>query len=269
MSGFSAAFMWHFRRERVRMAVLGLAALIFVGLMLGLSNSVQPSELQALFEKLPPTLGALVGIEEGEMFNISGWVGLVHNHPIWLIAILAFPLAAGLRGVANGIDDGTLELVLAQPLSRSTYYLALAAVVGLGTTLVLTCSMLGGLIARSVITLSDDLPTSTLLTLPISGWALALSIAGISLLVSVLSAGGGRPGSTVIGIVVVMFFLRFLSDAVPGASWLRWASVFGYHDPGELVGEGLAAGQLLALLAVGLICAGVGLWVFRRKQLTF
>ncbi len=120
MSGFSAAFMWHFRRERVRMAVLVLAALIFVGLMLGLSNSVQPSELQALFEKLPPTLGALVGIDEGEMFDISGWVGLVHNHPIWLIAILAFPLAAGLRGVANGIDDGTLELVLAQPLSRST-----------------------------------------------------------------------------------------------------------------------------------------------------
>ena len=76
------------------MAVLGLAALIFVALMLGLSNSIQPPELQALFKKLPPTLGALVGIDEGEMFDISGWVGLVHNHPIWLIAILAFPLCA-------------------------------------------------------------------------------------------------------------------------------------------------------------------------------
>jgi ABC-2 type transport system permease protein len=251
------------------MAVLGLSSLIFVALLLGLSNSVQPLDLQAIFEKLPPTLGALAGIEEGEMFDLSGWIGLVHNHPIWLIAILAFPLAAGLRGVASGIDDGTLELVLAQPLGRSTYYLALSAVVVLGTTWVLTCSMVGGLIAKSVITLSDDLATATLLQLSASGWALALSVAGISLLISVASAGGGRPGSTAIGIVVAMFFLRFLSDAVPEANWLRWVSVFGYHDPGELVRDGLAATQFLALLSVGLVCAGIGLWAFRRKQLTF
>lgn len=269
MSQFSAALMWHFRRERVRAAVLGLGALLFVALLLGLSNSIQPVELQALFEKLPPTLGALVGIDEGEMFELSSWVGLVHNHPIWLIAILAFPLAAGLRGVSGGIDDGTLELVLAQPLGRDTYYLALAAVVALGTTWILICSMLGGLIARSVVTLPEELPASTLLQLSASGWALALSVAGISLLVSVVSAGGGRPGTTAIGIVLAMFFLRFLADVLPGADWLRWVSVFGYHDPGQLVKEGLAVAQILALLTVGLVCAAIGLWAFRRKQLTF
>jgi|TARA_Y100000031_G_scaffold153615_1_gene199266 hypothetical protein len=96
-----------------------------------------------------------------------------------------------------------------------------------------------------------------------------LSVAGISLLVSVVSAGGGRPGSTAIGIVVGMFFLRFLSDIVPGASWLRWVSVFGYHDSRQLVREGLAAEQFLALLTVALVCTAIGLWAFRRKQLTF
>lgn len=251
------------------MAILGLAAIIFVALMVGLSNSIRPVEVQALLEKMPPTMGALMGLDEGELFDLSRWVGVVHNHPIWLIAILAFPMASGLRGVANGVDDGTLELVLAQPFGRSTYYLALAAVVALGTTLVLACSMLGGLIAKSAINLPDELPTSTLLQLSVSGWGLALSVAGISLLISVVSAGGGRPGSTAIGIVVGMFFLRFVSDVLPGAGWLRWVTVFGYHDPGELVREGLAAGQVLALLTVGLVCAGLGLWAFRRKQLTF
>ena len=261
--------MWHFRHERVRMAVLGLAAAIFVALLLGLSNSVRPAEVQELFGKLPPTLLALMGIDEGEIFDLARWVGLVHNHPVWLIAILSFPMASGLRGVAYGVDDGTLELVLAQPLGRSTYYLALAAVVGLGTTWVLICSMLGGLIAKGVIALPDELPTSTLLQLSASGWALALSVAGISLLISVLSAGGGRPGSIAVGILVGMFFVRFVSDVAPGANWLRWITVFGYHDPGQLVREGLAARQFLALLTVSLVCAGIGLWAFRRKQLTF
>jgi ABC-type transport system involved in multi-copper enzyme maturation permease subunit len=203
------------------------------------------------------------------MFDLSGWVGLVHNHPVWLVAILSFPLASGLRGIASGVDDGTLELVLTQPFGRSTYYLALAALMGLGTTWILACSLLGGLFARSVVTLPEELPISTLLQFSASGWALALSVAGISLLVSVVSAGGGRPGSTAIGIVVGMFFLRFLSDIVPGASWLRWVSVFGYHGSRQLVREGLAAEQFLALLTVALVCTAIGLWAFRRKQLTF
>jgi ABC-type transport system involved in multi-copper enzyme maturation permease subunit len=269
MSRFGAALMWHFRRERVRMAVLGLAAGTVVAVLLGLSKSVRPVDVQELFEMLPPAFRALVGINEGQMFDFSAWVVVIHNHPVWLIAILSFPLVSGLRGVASGVDDGTLELVLAQPLARSTYYLALAAVVALGTTWVLTCSMLGGLIARSVITLPGELPTSTLLQLSASGWALALSVAGISLLISVVSAGGGWPVSTAIGIVVGMFFFRFLSDMVPGASWLRWLSVFGYHDSRQLMREGLAAGQFLTLLTVALVCTAIGLWVFRRKQLTF
>jgi ABC-type transport system involved in multi-copper enzyme maturation permease subunit len=269
MSGFSAAFMWHLRRDRVRMAVLGLAAASFVALVLGLSDSIRPIDVQELLESLPPALRALMGMNEGVTFNVSRWVGLVYNHPVWLIAILGFPLASGLRGVAGGIDDGTAELVLAQPLGRSTYYLALAAVVALGTTLVLACSMLGGLIARHFITLPDVLPTSILLELSASGWALGLSVAGISLLISVVSAGGGRPGSAAIGIVVGMFFIRFLADVVPGASWLRWFSVFGYHNPDQVAAEGLAAGPFLALLAVGLVCGGIGLWAFKRKQLTF
>ena len=251
------------------MAVLGLAAAVFVALLLGLSNSVQPVDIQQIIEKLPPAIRAMMGMNEGEMFDLTSWVGLVHNHPVLLVAILSFPLASGLRGIAGGIDDGTLELVLAQPLSRSTYYLALAAVVALGTTWVLVCSMLGGLIARSVITLPGELAASTLLQLSLSGWALALSVAGISLLISVVTAGGGRPASTAIGIVVGMFFFRFLSDMVTGASWLRWFSVFGYHDPPQLVREGLALEHILTLLTVGLVCTGIGLWAFRRKQLTF
>ena len=269
MSGFSAAFVWHSRRERVRMVVLGLVAAGFVAFLLGLSNSIRPVEIQALFEKLPPALHAMLGLSEGEMFNLSRWVGVIHNHPLWLVLVLSFPMASALRGVAGGVDDGTLELVLAQPIGRSAYFLALTAVVGLGTTWVLACSMLGGLFAKSVITLPEELPVSTLFHLSASGWALALSVAGISLLVSVVTAGGGRPVSTAVGIVVGMFFLRFVSDMVPAAGWFRWVTVFGYHDPGQLVHEGLAAGHLLALLTVALGCAGLGLWTFRRKQLTF
>ena len=130
-------------------------------------------------------------------------------------------------------------------------------------------SLAGGLLVRALIDLPGDLPTSTLLTLTASGWALALAVAGITLLASVVGAGGGRPASIAIGTVVAMFFLRFLADMVPNLSWLKWLSIFGYHDPPQLVSHGLAAGPFFALVFLGLACAGVGLVLFRRKQLTF
>ena len=46
MSQFSAAFKWHLRRERARMLGLGLCAAIFVSVVPGFANSVQPSEIR-------------------------------------------------------------------------------------------------------------------------------------------------------------------------------------------------------------------------------
>lgn len=269
MTRFGAMFMWHFRRERFRMLGLGLAAALFVALVLAISNSVRPAEVQELFEKLPPMVRGMIGLKAGEMFDMARWVGVIFTHPVFLIAILVFPLAAGLRGISGGVDDGSLEVVLAQPISRTTYYTSLAAVVGVGVTVVLTCSLLGSLLVRALIDLPGELLTSTLVQLTVSAWALAFAVGGIALLASAAGAGGGRPGSWAIGSVVAMFFFQFLSTVLPDFAWLRWLSIFGYHAPREVVRDGLAPGLTLALIAVGIACAGAGLVAFRRKQLTF
>ena len=58
-------------------------------------------------------------------------------------------------------------------------------------------------------------------------------------------------------------------DMVPTLDWLGYVTIFGYYTPREVVREGLRLTPILALLGTGLGCAGVGLWAFRRKQLTF
>lgn len=267
MRRFGEAFLWHLRRERLRLALLALAVCAFMGLLVAISRSIRPSEIQEIYERLPPALQALIGFEKGVQIDLRYWLAIINNHPIWLIGILTFPLVAGLRGIAGGIADGTLEPVLAQPLSRTSYYMGLATMLALGALAAPAASFLGGLITGSLVELPSALPVSTLLAMSVSGLALALAVMGMTLLAS--AASSRRPATWIVSILVVMFFVRFLAHVWPAFARASPLSIFHYHDTQRIVRDGLSAGSIAALLAVALVCGGAGLLVFRRRQLTF
>lgn len=267
MSRFNKLVLWHLGREWRRLSLLSLAVGTFMGLLVTISKSIQPREIQELYEKMPPAFQALIGLEQGVQLDLGYWLGIINNHPIWLIGILSFPLAAGLRGIAGGIADGTLEPVLSQPVSRTSYYLALATVLAWGAITTLTASFLGGVLAGSLVELPSELPVSTLLQLSASGLALALAVVGITLLIS--ASGSRRPATWAVSLIVVMFFVRFLADVWPAFSGAAPLSIFHYHGTQEIVRNGMRAGPILVLGMVSVCCATGGLLVFQRRQLTF
>ena len=178
-----------------------------------------------------------------------------------------FPLAAGLRGIGGGIIDGTLEPVLAQPISRTTYYVSLAMVLAIGSFSALTGSFIGGVIVSNAVELPGEFNYSIFVPLLISGLALSLSVGGITLLAS--AAASRRHVTWAVSTVVFLFFLRFLGDVWPAFSFASPISVFYYHDPMEIVTDGHSIGSIIMLLVVATACTVAGLVVFRKRQLTF
>lgn len=269
MTGFANLFCGHLRRDRRWVLLLSVGAAFFMALLMAISSRIRPAEIQEILEKLPEGIRAIISVQPGEQFTFERWIAVAHTHPVWLILILAFPLATGLSGIAGGLADGTLENVLAQPVSRTTYYAALAAHLAAGTTAIVLASSLGAVAASRVVDLPGELRTATLMQLGMSGWLLALSVGGIALLISSLSERGRGAGTWAIGTVVTFFAIRFLAEMWPAAAWTGQFSIFFYHHPQSIIRDGLSPVSAGVLAGVAAVCAAFGLAVFRRRALMF
>ena len=269
MKPFLVLLRWNLRWERARLAALALAAGIFLGLLVGLSDVIRPAEMQEFSAKLPPAFQSMANLKIGQEFTPDSWIAIAHSHPLWLVLVLTFPLHFGVAAFARRIEDGSLETILAEPISRTTYYLSAAASLAAGTLAVVAVSTAGGLIGPRLVHLPSTIPPGRFLAHAASGASLALAVGGISLAASATLGGRGRPGAWTLGAVVVFFFVEYLSRIWSRFAWAGRLSLFHYHAPHQIARDGLAIWNVAVLLGTALLSCALGLVAFRRRALSF
>ena len=113
--------------------VLVTVALTFWGMLMPIIYGRSASEMKTLFEQFPQ-MGQFANFGGGNLFTLPGSIAVGYIHPIAIALLSVFAIAFPLAAVAGERQRGTLEVVLARPISRRTYYLTLylAAVLFLG-----------------------------------------------------------------------------------------------------------------------------------------
>jgi len=256
---------WLLSKHSVMLLALCAGAALFMGILVAISDSVEPQDFQALLDKLPPALQAMIGLK-GHALTRTRWLAFCFNHPLWLVLVLAFPLTVGRQGIAGAISDGSLELVLAQPIRRSVYLLALTLLLVLGCLAVTLSSFGAAILAVKIMGFSKTVSVSMIAQITASGCALGLAVGGLSLLAS---ASLERAGTAAVVFVVFAFFLQLLAKSWPAAAWLKCASLFAYHDPQAIVDGGLTLGSFGILLGFAALTTALAFGIFERRALTF
>ena len=104
--------------------------LVMAGLLLGwfqflicaaVSSVDIGAAIQTLMNSLPPMLRELVATQFFGGLNERGLLAFGWNHPIAHALGTAVAIVLGSRAVAGEIETGAVELLLSQPLSRTTY----------------------------------------------------------------------------------------------------------------------------------------------------
>ncbi len=266
MSSLLRLCAWNLRRQRTQLLALSLAIAAFVGLLVALSEVIQPAQLEQVYKSLPKQLIALVGLRDGFTIDQGFWLTVLHNHPLWLILALSFPITSALQGFASRAEDGSLELYLALPVSRRRYFLAVALTVVVGNTVIIAASSGAALVAVRIFAVEQPAAAGQVLALGVSGWSLALAVGGLSLLCAVATAGRGRPGMLTLGMVVGLYFVRYLAQIWPAFAPFGPLSIFFQHDPSRILAEGLSLPKLGVLIGFAAVCGTLGgLWFTRRE----
>ena len=203
----------------------------------------------------------------GDVFSLGGAVALGYVHPISIILLSVFAIGFTTSAVAGERQRGTLEVLLARPLSRRQVYATLLAAVLLFVGLVLAAASIGTLIGSAVVGVLGELAVERLPMLWLNGMLLWGSFAAIGLAASVSFDRLTPALGITMAIVVVSYFLDILGSLWPDAAGIQPYSLFHYLTARDILGGTVAIGGFGLLAAVGAVAIALALVVFPRRDL--
>ncbi|MEV6768701.1 ABC transporter permease subunit [Nocardia sp. NPDC051030] len=197
--------------------------------------------------------GSATGYLNATIFSLMG-----------LLLMVIFAVTMAVRTAAQE-DSGTLDLLLAQPISRASLlrqrFAALAVQVGVVTT-VLGLSVIAGAKAGKM-----DVPTGNILAAIAGLGLLGLAVAALTLCVGAVTGHRAQTLGGAALLVLTGYLFNSLGAFIDGAVWLQKFSPFHYAVGDTPLVNGWNAGDLGILAALAAAAIAVALTVFDRRDL--
>jgi beta-exotoxin I transport system permease protein len=248
-----------------RRSLLGWTlAIVAVGAMYAAFwPSMQSPEMAKAMEAYPR--GVLEALNYDDLTTAAGYLGGSVYGLLVPLLVAVFTIGAGTRAVAGDEEAGTLDLVLAHPVSRTQLALqrfaglvVSVAAVALGLWLVMLA--LTGPVGFDGVTAGEFAAANLqLAAFGICFGALAFAV----------GAATGRKGLTLglsAGIAVLAYLANGVIPMADGLEWTRSLSPFHWYLGGDPLSRGLDAGGTLLLLGVAAALVAIGTVVFERRD---
>lgn len=216
-----------------------------------------------MMQEIPESLRPLIGPD-----SLTSPVGYLSSqlYLVFLPAVLlVFAIGRGTSALAGEEEAHTLDLILAQPVSRGSLYLQKLAGLVVGVVLLALASLVPTLLLAGPTGL--DLPVTSLLSV-------TMQLAGLLILFGVLalavSAAVGRKGAGIAvsaGFAFLTFLIDGLGQSVDWLGHLRPLTPWRWYDATSALQGDPVGPSLLVLLAAAVVLAVLGLLAFRRRNL--
>ncbi len=247
---------------------LGVACFYGIAIVLLLAP-LYPAMTQANFETLLQTT-IMSGILGGHVTSFSGFPAFLAIEVFSSIYGLLFGGFIAWIGGATlpiTIEDGTLDLALARPLSRTRYYLEHWFSVLIGA-LLLGLLIMGTIWIDTFIVKNADIDWHWMWITELVQWAFLFFAAGLGMLCGASLNASRTAGGIALGIIVLGYLLNTFGGLSNQFGWLLNISPFHYApaiDP--LLNHQLTWWYPWILVIIGLACGLGGLVIFNKRDL--
>ncbi len=253
------------RANRVRLLIVALA-LVLWGSLLPIIYDAFGAQFKEIVDSgvFPQQLTQIGG---GDLFTLSGSVALGFIHPIAIGLNLVFALGFAASCIAGERQRGTLEVLLARPLSRHVVYVTLAVAAALFVAITILAVCLGTLAGTLLTGRLSELGVGNLPLLWLNASLLFWAIAAVSLALTVSFDRLSPAIGLSLAFVLASYFLEILGQLWPDAAGLQPLSIFHYLDPQADL-SGLPNWRDFGVLAAVIAVAVAYAWIrFPRRDL--
>jgi ABC-2 type transport system permease protein len=253
-----------------------LATLMFsVALLLAevLLNLVLPQildQMDDMMARMPfmrDMIAALLGIDiEGEI-TAQLMQAFVWVHPTVLALLWAYETMFCTRYPAGEIDRGTIDVLLALPVSRRAIYVCETVGWLSGGAIMLAAGAIGYAIGSQAMPDANRPALGPILLILFNLYCLYVAVGGVTFLISSVSDRRGRAVFAVFAIILASFLTNFLSQFWSPAESFAFLGVLDYYQPATILRTGsLVYGDIAVLLLVGGVSWLTGCEITARRS---
>lgn len=257
--------------ERWRPTVVYVVGLLAYMLML---TAVYPTFRKMLTAKsellknYPKAVLQLFGVNSIDAASFSNYITLELLGFIWVVIMAAFVMAFARQMVAGEIHDGTLELLMSQPVARWKVLTSEGVALLGGIVVLVVTTVVGIIVYGSIFASSAGVNYAGCAAFIPVGICLAAAVAGYSVLFSVLLNDPRRAVMAAVGLTLFFYLLHFAASYSSVLEKVDWFGIFHYYNPMKVIDSAqVPVKSVLILLAFAAVGFGASLWFFQRKDI--
>jgi ABC-2 type transport system permease protein len=264
------AIVWQVvRRRRISLLWWSLGLAAFVGLLAVAYPTVRDnSELDRTFAGLPPSVQTLLGLSAANpLTSPVGYLNSQYFANVLPLILLVFAIGLGAWAISGDEAAGTLELLLANPVSRKQVAVARAAalVVLLGVLIAVAASALVALAPPTG--LNKGLPLGRMVAATAACGFLALVFACIAFAVGAAWGRRSIAMASAATLAIASYVIEGLAAQVRVFQPVRAVSPWHWLIDSDPLRHGLVLESWLLPVAVSLVLIGLVTTLFTRRDL--
>ena len=258
-----------------RVLVLSFAALwsVFPWIYIWLSAQIpMPAFHDVLLRAIPEDWQKLSGVPFSEVATHAGRVALAFVDPVVVLAAAVWGITRGSDAVSGQIEKGTMEMLLAQPVSRRAVFMTQAFATVIGAALLSAVLLISVCTAVSYGPWAGKVEPLRFIPAALNVFGLMVCMSGITACISAADSYRWRTIGILCGFYVFSILTKLVGRMSGTFSWLSYVSVLNAYEPQRLVSGSPEAWQTLLLYDGVLIGVGIcgfiaGTLIFSRRDL--
>jgi ABC-2 type transport system permease protein len=240
------AALWKKSFYESRWLLFGSMAFMFAvhWLRVWVSSFFSSSALKGMFSFMPELVEDLLPVSFAQVATSAGRIAVAYDDPIVLLLVTVWAISRGSDAVSGELNRGTMEMVLAQPLTRLNVLGTQAAMTLGGAALLAGAALLGTSTGLAMVEIEEPVSPSVFVPAALNLFAFTVFLAGLTTMVS----SGANYRSHTIGLVgafyAVSMIAKIIGRLAPGWKWLTYTSFFTPFEPQLLVSDWTMAWSL-------------------------
>lgn len=246
---------------------LALVIFAFAWLRVYIVSTLEMGKFEQAVELFQEQIERFASVPLAQLLTYGGRIAIIYNEPIVVFSIIIWCVARGSDVVAGHLGRGTMEMLLAQPVSRTEILASQSLVTIVGVALLASCTWLGTVVGIYTVKIKEpvayseiSIPMTTLSirnpliketqrSVPLSRrvqvdyfanatfnlFCLGVCFSGITTLLSSIDRYRWRAIGFAIAFFVVQSIFKVVGISVEGARTLLYGTLMTCYDPERFV----------------------------------